>query len=901
MLRDRLRGGPSSRCLFALVLVVGAALSGVGAAGVASASTAHTASASTAHTASGLPGQWENETVDSQGDVGMRASVALNGNGDPHVAYYDKTNKDLKYATRSGGGWGTQTVDATGDVGFYSDLALDGDGDPHVVYYDASNGDLKYAELDGGSWQVQTVDTSGDVGQYASLELDRNGNPHVAYYDASNGDLKYATHNGVSWVPTTVDSGGNVGEYASLALDGDGDPHVAYYDSTNGDLKHAEHDGSWSTTALDTQGNVGEFTDIAVNDSGTAHVSYYDASNGDLKLAEYDGSARVETVDAQGRVGWDTSIVLDDDVAHVSYYDASDSDLRYVREDGSGWVGATPAAGGTTGEFTSLALDDHGNPLVAHYNRTTRDLAVTQGLTVPTAPRSLSATGGNGQVSLSWKAPEYDGRSTVVQYEVYRDDGSGMTKVATVSGTSYTVGGQNGQSYDFVVRAVNAVGQSPKSNQASATPARKPDAPQSLTASAGDEAVSLSWSAPANNGGATIQQYVVYRDDGTGLTKVGTTSSTSYTDTGLTNGDRYDYVVRARNRVGLGPKSNQASATPLGVPDAPQSLTASAGDGEVSLSWSTPASDGGKPVQQYVVYRDDGTGLTQVATVSGTSYTDTGLTNGKQYSYEVAAVTAVGQGPASAAASATPQGVPGAPPSVTAETSEGGVVLSWPAPADDGGSPVTEYRVYRGTDPSNMQRVGTVTATSFEDESVTPGTEYVYVVRAANANGDGPDSAPVTQRFESVPDAPSDVSAAAKDGAVSVEWAAPDDNSARVDHYVVYRLTDDGRDLIGTTEETSFTHADAENGTRYGYVVRAVNEVGEGPTSERVSARPAVPETPTATPTDTAAGSQSPTPDETTETTIDSNGSGPGFGLVAGVLALVSVLVLAALAALRER
>ena len=114
MLRDRLRGGPSSRCLFALVLVVGAALSGVGAAGVASASTAHTASASTAHTASGLPGQWENETVDSQGDVGMRASVALNGNGDPHVAYYDKTNKDLKYATRSGGSWQTGTVDAAG-------------------------------------------------------------------------------------------------------------------------------------------------------------------------------------------------------------------------------------------------------------------------------------------------------------------------------------------------------------------------------------------------------------------------------------------------------------------------------------------------------------------------------------------------------------------------------------------------------------------------------------------------------------------------------------------------------------------------------------------------------------------------------------------------------------------
>jgi hypothetical protein len=200
---------------------------------------------------------------------------------------------------------------------------------------------------------------------------------------------------------------------------------------------------------------------------------------------------------------------------------------------------------------------------------------------------------------------------------------------------------------------------------------RVPTAPQSLAATAGSGSVSLSWAAPASSGGAAITGYNVYRGTSPGgesATPVATNvTTTSFTDTALTNGTTYYYTVAAVNSVGTSPQSNEASATPVAVqatvPSAPQSLAAVAGNSSVSLSWSAPASDGGSPVTGYNVYRGTSAGgesATPVASnISGTTFTDTGLVNGTTYFYTVAAVNAVGTSPQSAEVSATPQ-APGA-------------------------------------------------------------------------------------------------------------------------------------------------------------------------------------------------------------------------------------------------
>ena len=143
---------------------------------------------------------WHVQTVDSLGDLGASCSLALDTSDHPHISYHDATNHELKYAYESPLGWCLQTVDSEGDVGAYwspyCSLALDGSGRAHIAYYDHANGELKYAYESSLGWCLQTVDSEGDAGVYCSLALDGSGRPNIAYYASMDGipigDLRYA-------------------------------------------------------------------------------------------------------------------------------------------------------------------------------------------------------------------------------------------------------------------------------------------------------------------------------------------------------------------------------------------------------------------------------------------------------------------------------------------------------------------------------------------------------------------------------------------------------------------------------------------------------------------------------------------------------------------------------------
>ncbi|PKK81084.1 MAG: hypothetical protein CVT47_04265, partial [Thermoplasmata archaeon HGW-Thermoplasmata-2] len=134
-----------------------------------------------------------------------------------------------------------------------------------------------------------------------------------------------------------------------------------------------------------------------------------------------------------------------------------------------------------------------------------------------------------------------------------------------------------------------------------------------LIATAGDGRVSLSWSAP-ENGGSNITGYKIYWGTSSPPTTVITLTgtATTYTHTGRTNGVPYYYQVSAVNGVGEGTKSVETSATPQGLPVPPAKvtgLTATAGDGQVSLSWT--ANSVGDAVTNYYVYRGTTAGGTK--------------------------------------------------------------------------------------------------------------------------------------------------------------------------------------------------------------------------------------------------------------------------------------------------
>ncbi|HXC86690.1 MAG TPA: glycoside hydrolase family 44 protein [Candidatus Cybelea sp.] len=273
------------------------------------------------------------------------------------------------------------------------------------------------------------------------------------------------------------------------------------------------------------------------------------------------------------------------------------------------------------------------------------------GSNAPSAPTGLTASAANAQVNLTWNPS-----SAATAYYVKRSTTSGgpYTQIATPTATSYADNSViNGTKYDYVVSAYNSYGQSANSAEVNATPVAPPPpaAPAGLEALAGNTQVNLAWTATT---GATSYHVKRSTTNGGPYTQVSAPTAANFTDTGLTNGTIYYYVVSALNSAGESANSSQASATPAAPaapPPAPTGLAATAGNAEVSLTWTASAG-----ATSYNVKRGTASGgpYTQVAQPTTTRDTDTGLTNGTTYYYVVSALNAVGESANSAEVSATP-------------------------------------------------------------------------------------------------------------------------------------------------------------------------------------------------------------------------------------------------------
>lgn len=397
---------------------------------------------------------------------------------------------------------------------------------------------------------------------------------------------------------------------------------------------------------------------------------------------------------------------------------------------------------------------------------------VLQPNALPDAPGPPIAIPGDTLIDLSWNTPDAQG-SAVREFQVQQIGGNPLPPT---SATSMQVTGlQNAQLYQFRVRARTDAqendGWGEWSNlSVQATPFGLPAAPAAPTGSVDIRSVTLNWNEP-NNNGADITGYIVHHINLNDSAPANTGRSLTWTED-LNNGDKPCFRIQAINQAGTGPESGTTCFDVPNVPSPAQSVSATASPNAARVTW-TAAAPNGSDVLTYIVTSNHG----DQATTSGLTADFGDLDNGKDYSFQVRAVNAVGQGALSAPSNVVrPIDRPDSPSAPSAQAGDSDVQLSWNGSVNTQGSPITGYRYLN----VNTGEARTEPSASYRWNGLNNGTTYTFrlaVCNAVDCSDYGPPSNQATP--ESPISAPSQVptpSAGSGYASLSVNWNPPNSN-----------------------------------------------------------------------------------------------------------------------------
>ncbi len=356
----------------------------------------------------------------------------------------------------------------------------------------------------------------------------------------------------------------------------------------------------------------------------------------------------------------------------------------------------------------------------------------------PAAPTVTMTYSDSGKPKLTWNAV-----SGATSYRVFRSEsrGTGYSLLGTTTATSYTnTGAAVGKTYYYYrVKAVNSVGTSGYSNIVSGK--AKTAAPAAPSVTAGNSSTGkpqLTWKAVS---GAV--KYEVYRStrQNSGYSLLGTTTSTSYVNTGASTGTTYYYRVKAVNRDGMasGYSNIVSGKAKAAAPAAPSVTAGNSSTGKPRLTWKAVSG-----ATSYRIYRSEsrGTGYSLLGTTSSTSYVNTGAAAGKTYYYRVKAVNRDGMASGYSNIVSGKATLPAPVLNIGLSVSSGKPMLAWDAVPG-----ATSYRIYRSTSRgTGYSLLATTTSTSHVNTSAAKGTTYYYRVKACNAAGLSPYSNIVSAR-----------------------------------------------------------------------------------------------------------------------------------------------------------
>ena len=443
-------------------------------------------------------------------------------------------------------------------------------------------------------------------------------------------------------------------------------------------------------------------------------------------------------------------------------------------------------------------------------------------------------------------APTGNGLKLVIQ-------GQTSTGVVTYSGSAASINVTAGQTSDLGTINIAAASGIPPLSATSVNQTIDsygyvpvPSAPTGLAAVAGNGLVILNWQSV---NGAT--SYNIYYSQTSGVTtangnRVALAVSGSAVS-GLTNGTKYYFAVTAVNSAGESAVSTEVNSTPAAPsssggasvpPSIPTGVSASGGNGSVSVSWTAVTG-----AISYNIYYGKAAGVTTATgtKISGVAsgVTITGLANGTAYYFVVTSIGLGGESALSSEVNATPAVLttppPATPTGISVTGGNGQATISWTAVTG-----ATSYNVYyrassgvttlNGTKQVNVASGGVITG-------LTNGTTYYFIVTAVGAGGEGVASAAANVTLAgNTPSAPTGVSATAGNGQVTPIWTSVTGATS----YNVYYRTTAGVTIATGTKVTGASSGSAisslTNGTTYYFVVTAVNAGGESTISSEVAA-----------------------------------------------------------------